>query len=375
MPSPPTHLPTIAVDLRALVPAPTGIGVYTRSLLLALAARGGSRYVGMAHHAPREAGELTAAGIGIERQEAPLGVLWQQLALPRRLARGDVDLFWSPLITLPMRCPVPAVATVHDLTVLLFPEAHTLKVRWSLRPFLRPSFEAARRLVTISEATARDLAFYFPQCAEKIRVVYPGIDPEFQPGTPDEIAATRRELGAPEGYVLYAGTLEPRKNVGTLLDAWTALRSENPRTPPLVLAGPRGWGSERLIRRIQALAPEGVTAVGRVERDRLVRIFQAASVFVYPSLYEGFGFPAAEALACGVPVVAGDTSSLPEVVGDAGLLADPRDAGAIAARIKAVLENPGRAAELAARGVERAGRFRWDRAAREMEEVFSEALG
>jgi glycosyltransferase involved in cell wall biosynthesis len=375
MPSPPPNLPTLAVDLRALVPAPTGIGVYTRSLLLALAARGGARYVGMAHHAPREPGELEAAGIGIERQEAPLGVLWQQMALPRRLARGDVDLFWSPLITLPMRCPVPAVATVHDLTVLLFPESHTLKVRWSLRPFLRPSFEAARRLVTISAATARDLAFHFPQCAEKIRVVYPGIDPEFQPGTPEEIAATRRELGAPEGYVLYAGTLEPRKNLGTLLDAWTALRSESPRTPPLVLAGPKGWGSERLIRRIQALASEGVIAVGRVERDRLVRIFQAASVFVYPSLYEGFGFPAAEALACGVPVVVGDTSSLPEVVGDAGLLVDPRDAGAIAARIKAVLENPGKAAELAARGVERAARFRWDRAASEMEEVFSEALG
>lgn len=378
MPSPPinpqTDPPKIAVDLRALVPAPTGIGVYTRSLLLGLARRGGMRYVGMAHQPPREAGELAAAGIAIERQEAPLGVLWQQLRLPRRLERGDVDLLWSPLITLPLRCPVPAVATVHDLTALLFPEAHTLKVRWSLLPFLRPSFERARRLVTISEATARDLAFHFPQCAEKIRVVYPGIDPEFRPGEPAEIAATRQELGAPEGYVLYAGTLEPRKNVGRLLDAWAALRADNPQTPPLVLAGPYGWGSERLARRIAALAQEGVIAVGRVERSRLVRIFQAARVFVYPSLYEGFGFPAAEALACGVPVVASDTSSLPEVVGNAGLLADPADAGALAGRIKAVLDDPGRAAELSRRGIERAARFQWNRAAREMEEVFAEAL-
>jgi glycosyltransferase involved in cell wall biosynthesis len=378
MPSPPDppNPPNIAVDLRALVPAATGIGVYTRSLLLALAGRGGMRYLGMAHRPPREAAELEAAGIVLERQEAPLGVLWQQLRLPQRLARGDVDLFWSPLITLPLRCPVPAVATVHDLTPLLFPEAHTLKVRWSLLPFLRPSFERARRLVTISESTARDLAFHFPQCAEKIRVVYPGIDPEFRPGEPGEIAATRRELGAPEGYVLYAGTLEPRKNVGKLIDAWTALRAADPRTvPPLVLAGPYGWGSERLARRIAALAPEGLIAVGRVDRARLVRIFQAARVFVYPSLYEGFGFPAAEALACGVPVVTSDTSSLPEVVGDAGLLADPQDAGALAGRIKALLDDPARAAELGRRGVERAGRFRWDRAAREMEEVFSEALG
>ena len=375
MPSLPRQ-PTVAVDLRALVPAPTGIGVYTRSLLLALAARGSLKYLGMAHRLPREAVELAAAGIGVERQEAPLGVLWQQMRLPARLRRGDVDLFWSPLITLPLRCPVPAVATVHDLTALLFPEMHTLKVRLSLLPFLRPSFERARRLVAISEATARDLAFHFPQCAEKIRVVYPGIDPEFRPGDPVEIAATRRELGAAAGggYVLYAGTLEPRKNVGRLIDAWEGLRRDDPQLPPLVLAGPYGWGSERLARRIADLAPLGVTAVGRVDRARLVRLFQAARVFVYPSLYEGFGFPAAEALACGVPVITSDTSSLPEVVGDAGRLADPQDAGAIAARLKGLLDNPGPAADLGRRGIAQAARFRWDRAAREMEAVFEEAL-
>jgi glycosyltransferase involved in cell wall biosynthesis len=371
----PAPRPTIAVDLRALVPEPTGIGVYTRSMLLGLAGRNGARYIGMAHRPARGAEELEAAGISLEAHESPLGVLWQQMRLPRRLKAGDVDLFWSPLITLPLRCPVPAVATVHDLTALLLPETHTLKVKWSLLPFLRPSFEAARRLVTISQATARDLAFHFPQCAEKIRVVYPGIDPEFRPGTPEEIAETRRELEAPEGYVLYVGTLEPRKNVGALLDAWTALKAENAAMPPLVLAGPYGWGSEAMARRIKALAPEGVRALGRIERSRLVRVFQAARVFVYPSFYEGFGFPAAEALACGVPVVASNAASLPEVVGNAGFLADPGDAGALAGRIKTVLDHPERAPELRARAVERAGLFRWDRAAREMEEVFFDALG
>jgi glycosyltransferase involved in cell wall biosynthesis len=373
--SPSNSPPTIAVDLRALVPALTGIGVYTRSLLLALAARGNFRFVGMAHRPPQGAEELQDAGIAVESHGGPLGVLWQQVKLPRRLARGDVDLFWSPLITLPFRCPVPAVATVHDLTVLLYPETHTLKVKASLLPFLRPSFERARRLVTISEATARDLAFHFPQCAEKIRVVYPGIDPEFRPGERAEIAATRRELKCPEGYVLYAGTVEPRKNLGRLLDAWTALKAEDPQILPLVLVGPYGWGSERLARRIQSLEPEGLIAVGRVERERLVRIFQAARIFIYPSLYEGFGFPAAEALACGVPVITSDTSSLPEVVGDAGLLVDPGDSGAIAGRLRHLLDHPDKAAGLAARGVERAARFRWDRAAEEMEEVFSQALG
>jgi glycosyltransferase involved in cell wall biosynthesis len=173
--------------------------------------------------------------------------------------------------------------------------------------------------------------------------------------------------------VLYAGTLEPRKNVGALLDAWTGLRGEDPDLLPLVLAGGYGWGSERLARRIRSLAPE-VIAVGRVDRARLVRIFQAARVFVYPSLYEGFGFPAAEAMACGVPVIASDTSSLPEVLGDAGLRVDPRDAPAIGARIRALLDQPAKAAEIGARGIAQAGRFRWDRAAAEMEAVFLEAL-
>lgn len=377
--------PTVAVDLRALVPEATGIGVYTRSLLLALARRGRFEYLGLAHREPRGAEELRAAGVRIEHQPAPLGVLWQQLRLPRRLARGPAggagdaddgaDLLWSPLMTLPWRCPVPAVVTVHDLTALLFPETHTLKVRWSLLPFLRRSLETARAVIAPSQATAADLAFHFPESAAKTRVVAEGVDPEFRPGTVDEIAATRAELGAPGGYLFYAGTLEPRKNVDTLLTAWAALRREDEEaTPPLVLAGGYGWGSKPLLKRIEALAPLGVSYLGRVERAHLVRLFQAARAFVYPSLYEGFGLPPLEAMACGVPVVVGDSSSLPEVVGDAGLAVDPRDPGALAGAVKKLLADPALAAELSARGCERAARFTWEGAAAEMEEIFAEAL-
>lgn len=364
----------VAVDLRALVPNETGIGVYTRALLLELAGRNGFRYTGLAHRPPREGEELAAAGIATEQEAAPLGVIWQQLRLPRRLGRGDFDLLWSPLITLPLRCPIPAVATVHDLTTLLLPETHRLKVKWSILPFLRPSLERADRLVTISQATARDIAFHFPQASRKVRVVYPGIDPEFRPGTSEEIAAIRQELGMPEGYVLYVGTLEPRKNIGAILDAWEHLHGEDPNTPPLVLVGAYGWSSQHLLRRIEALAPRGVRSLGHVDRAHLVRVFQGARVFVYPSLYEGFGLPPAEAMACGVPVVVSDASSLPEVVGDAGLRVPPGDTGALAQAMRDLLRDPDRASALGARGVERAARFRWDRAAGEMEEVFHEAV-
>jgi glycosyltransferase involved in cell wall biosynthesis len=401
----------VAVDLRALVPVATGIGVYTAALTAELARRGGMRYLGVAHREPRGAAELAAAGVEIETQPAPLGVIWQQLVLPRRLRRGDVDLLWSPLITLPLACPVPAVATVHDLTVLSMPAAHRAKVRLSLLPFLRGSFAGARRLVTISQAVATELAFHYPGCADRIRVVHAGVGTAFRPAAAEEIATTREELGAPNGYILYAGTLEPRKNVGALLDAWEALADDDPAFPPLVLAGPYGWGSRALARRIERRAAPAASsahgsgtahrgggtthnnsgtsdsggaaagrhrprllALGHLERDHLVRIFQAARLFVYPSLAEGFGLPAAEAIACGVPVVALDTSSLPEVVGDAGLLVEPGDTGALAAAIGRVIADAGLAADLAARAAARTERFRWDRAAAEMEEVFREAL-
>ena len=367
--------PTVATDVRALVRAETGIGVCTRELLTAVAARGGWRCLGLAHRPPHGLEALRAAGIEVEHQPAPLGVAWQQLVLPRRLARGDVDLLWSPLATLPMVCPVPAVVTIHDLTALLYPEAHTLKTRLSLLPFLGRSLTAARRVVAISEATAADVRFFFPEVGPRLRVVHEGVAADFRPAPPERVAAIREELGAPDGYVFYAGTLEPRKNVGALLDAWQALRAaDQAATPPLVLAGGYGWGSRALLRRIERLRGAGVVHLGRVERGRLIELYQAARVFAFPSLYEGFGLPPLEAMACGVPVVAGDSSSLPEVVGDAGLLVPPRDPGALHDALARVLADQGLAAELGARGRARAAGFTWPRAAAALEEVFAEAL-
>jgi glycosyltransferase involved in cell wall biosynthesis len=371
---PAVPLPTVAVDLRALVPEATGIGVYTRSLLACLAASGRFRYLGLAHREPRGAGDLQRAGVAVEHQPAPLGVLWQQLQLPRRLSRGDVDLFWSPLMTLPLGADLPSVVTIHDLTALLFPEAHRLKVRWSLYPFLERSLDQARRIVAVSHATAADLRFHFPSCADRIRVVHEGVDPAFHPAAPNEIQGIREHLGLPDGYILYIGTLEPRKNVPILLAAWESLKAGNPNIPPLVLAGDRGWGNRALLRRIESMRSLGLQALGRVDDATLVRLLQGATLFVYPSLYEGFGLPPLEAMACGIPTIVSDAASLPEIVGDAALKVSPTDAGALSDAMHLLLTNPTRAADLAHRGIERARHFTWEKAAREMEEVFEEAL-
>ncbi|HMB53130.1 MAG TPA: glycosyltransferase family 1 protein [Thermoanaerobaculia bacterium] len=377
MPAPPV---TIAVDLRALVPEATGIGVYTRELLAALAARAGvegsraPRYLGMAHRRSPGVAALAEHGIEIEIQPAPLGSVWQQWRLPWRLRRGDVDLLFSPIFTLPVASPVPGVVTVPDLTVFDFPSAHTWKVRWSVRAPLAATLRTAERVIAISHSTARDLERLFPGSHAKTVVIHPGVSARFQPGGDDEIAATREQLGAPDGYLLYVGTLEPRKNLGRLLDAWEGLRRADEATPPLFLVGGEGWHSTALRRRIEKLAPLGLRHLGRMEDDDLVRHYQAARAFAYPSLYEGFGLPVAEALACGIPVLTSNVSSLPEVANGAALTVDPESTEALAEGLRRLVSDRTLAAELTARGIERAAELSWEKTAEATETVLREAV-
>ena len=366
--------PTIAVDTRSLVGPPTGIGVFTLSMLKALTDRGVVRCIAMAHRDLSCAEELHRAGIEMEAQAAPSGVWWQQLTLPRRLADSDIDLLWSPLLTLPVRNPVPGVVTIHDLTPLVLPGAHQLKVRLSFLPFLASTLRQARRVAVDSKATAEDVKAHYPTAANRLQVVYPGIDPVFVPGAPEDTAATREELSCPLGYLLFSGTLEPRKNLSTLLDAWEALVKTSPDALPLVITGPYGWKSKGLSSRMRRLEALGLHYLGRLPRARQVQVMQAASIFVYPSLYEGFGLPAAEAMACGIPTIVSNRSSLPEVVGDAGLQIEPDDTRQLREAIARIADDDGLSSELGERGQQRARRFTWQKAAGEMEEIFLEIL-
>lgn len=368
--------PRLGVDLRALVRRPTGIGVHTLALLAELRAQGRYAPVGLVHRPLDDPRPIERLGIPIEVQPAPLGVVWQQFHLPRRLARGDLDLFWSPLLTLPRRSPLPSVVTLHDLAALHVPETLPAKVRWSLIPFLERTVERADAIVAVSRATADEIAAEWPAAAAKTEVIWNGVDPEFRPAAAEAISATRARLDSPDGYVLYAGTLEPRKNVELLLDAWETLAiARGAETlPPLLLAGPYGWKGRPLERRIEAMAGAGVRRLGRLERAELVATVQAASLFVYPSFYEGFGLPPAEAMACGVPVVVADRSSLPEIVGDAGLRVDPDDPGDLAGAIAELLDAPARAAELGRRGLERSSAFSWPAAAARLADLFDRVL-
>ena len=240
---------------------------------------------------------------------------------------------------------------MHDLTALLLPETHRAKVRWSVLPFLRPTLERARRVVAIFRGHGARLALPLPgmRRAPASRATWASIPSSARARPrrwrrPGPSSARRRVFSSSPAPSSRAS------RVDTLLDAWEALRRDDPTTPPLVLAGPYGWRSPQLLRRMARLEPLGARYLGRVERERLLRLFQAARLFVYPSIYEGFGLPPAEALACGVPVVACAAASLPEVVGDAGELVEPRDAAALAGAIRRLLTDPAREAELRAAG-------------------------
>lgn len=365
--------PRIAVDARALVDAPAGVGYYTRSLLLHLAQRKALSLTALSHRPARQVEDLAEAGVEFKTASAPLGYWWQQRILPRQLARGKFDLLWSPLGSLPQRSPIPSVVTVHDLTPLLFPYWHSWRNRVTFRRQLPATLRAATHIVAVSRATAADLAKRFPMTEGRTSVVYNGVDSRFAPASQATIEAVRRAYDAPNGYVLSIGTLEPRKNLTRLLDAWDRVVDQVPDSPPLLIAGAKGWGSGSLQRRMHRA--ERVRYLGRLARPQLTEVLQGALVFAYPSLYEGFGLPVAEAMACGVPVITSDSSSLPEVIGDAGIQVNPRHTGQLTGALARLVNDGDLRTELAELGRQRVVKFSWASAAEQLESVLIDASG
>lgn len=261
----------------------------------------------------------------------------------------------------PRRTPV--TATIHDLTSWLMPELHTAANVRADKTFAVRALKRAVRLIAVSENSKRDAVDVLGIDPARIDVIYSGVAEtyfEAKPGT------------SAKPYVLFVGTIEPRKNVETLLDAWALLTPELRSAFDLVVAGPTGWASEQTMLRLQA-APEGVRYRGYVSERELPSLTAGASAFVYPSLYEGFGFPVAQAMACGVPVITSDNSCLPEVAGEGALFVDPRSASELATAFGRLLTSDPLCAQLGAAGRARAQRYRWDRCARESLAFFRKA--
>ena len=261
-------------------------------------------------------------------------VAWEQLTLPSLIRQKQIDVLHSPVNVLPERLPrsCAGVITLHDLAFLRFPELLTRPKRLYHRTLTVRSIRRATMIITVSESTRQDAVELVGIAPERLQTVYTCIDPRFS-HVIDKRATDdfRQKYGLASGFILYLGTLEPRKNITTIVEAYAHLRQKYGRTEKLVLAGGKGWLYEKIFDRVQQLGLQSeVIFPGYIADEEQALWYQAASAFVYPSLYEGFGLPVAEALAGGTPVVTSNVSSLPEAGAGIALCIDPQDAEAMA---------------------------------------------
>lgn len=288
-------------------------------------------------------------------------IAWEQVAQPLALRRDRPDLLHATAFVAPLLSTRPSVVTAYDLSFALFPELFRGPNQAYLRLFTRRSIRRARRTIAISQHTRSDVHRLYGVPLDRIDVAYPGIDPRFRPTPRDDVEAFRRRQNLSDRFFLYLGTLEPRKNLSRLIEAIALSENKDWR---LVLVGGKGWLYADLFERVQALGlAEQVRFAGYAPAEDLPLWYNAATAFVYPSTYEGFGMPPLEAMACGAPVVASNAASLPEAVGDAGLLVDPADVAALAESMRRVWDDASLRAELSARGLRQAARFNWEKTA------------
>ena len=369
----------VAIDARALLQERTGIGTYTFAIARGLAARPDTS-VGLFAPRPFPA-SVNGSGLGafsLLTDHHPFGIVWLHSTLPQRIARWGADVLISALTIGPARGETPFVSTVHDLTPLTHPEWHAARTLIGFVPLWERTVERASRFLCVSQTTARDLVSRYPETANRVRVARNGVDTSFFSPADDPVARrrTRQRYSAGRPFVLYLGTLEPRKNVEALVVACERMWGRRRSRPDLVLAGGAGWKTGSLHRRIARSAyRDKIHVTGYAARDAARELYRSAEAFVYPSLAEGFGLPILEAMACGTPVVASTAEALLEVGGDAALYAPPRDVEALSRAIERALEDAPLRQQLASAGPRRAAGFRWEDAADATAATIAEAAG
>ncbi|MBI5878797.1 MAG: glycosyltransferase family 4 protein [Chloroflexi bacterium] len=304
-------------------------------------------------------------------------IVWEQFALAAATYRDRLDLLHAMAFARPLVSHCPVVLTIYDMSFMRMPERFPAFQRAYLRLMTRWSARHAARIIVISQSTRNDVVHYCGVPAERVRVVYCAADAAFRPAARAAVEEFRTRNGLPAHFILYLGTLEPRKNVPALVRAYAQMRRRNGAgdAPKLVIAGAKGWGYDDVFAAAeQSGVRDDVIFAGFVPQDELPLWYNAADVFVYPSLYEGFGLPVLEAMACGTPAITSSVSSLPEVAGDAALTIAPDDSAALSDAMASALHDSGLRAGMRERGLRQASRFDWRTAALETARIYDEAL-
>ena len=299
--------------------------------------------------------------------------VWEQTVVPGQVHRIAPDVYHSPNYILPLRLRCPSVVTIHDMA-FFDRKLHRLRSHLYLSVLATAAIRKATRIICVSDFTRRELLRKFPGVAEKTRVVREGVNPAFAPQRDAAVDRFRRRFGLVDPYVLFVGTIEPRKNLPRLIDAFSAAVAGHRFPHRLVIAGGNGWKDEP-VRRAYRASPvrERIHFTGYIPDEELPAAYSGADIFIYPSTHEGFGLPPLEAMACGTPVITSNSTSLPEVVGDAAITVNPYDTGALTKAIQGLAADRQRRECLSHAGLARAASFSWDDAALRTIEVYREA--
>ncbi len=368
----------IGIDAsRATITQRTGTEGYSLHIIRGLLAQG-SEHRFRLYFRDTPPDELFPCQDNIEYRVIKRQRLWTHRGLGPAVRREKPDILFVPahVIPWPNVGGVPSVVTTHDLGYLHYPSKHPFLERLHLNWSTRHSTRIARRVIAVSQATASDLIALNGVQESKIRVVHSGVDETLKPVQDQKkIAELKERLKIPGPYILHVGSIQARKNLQRLVDAFDQIKDEHPDIS-LVLAGRAGWGYERLVEHIQqSQGGDRVILPGYIPDDDLPTLYSGARVYAFPSLYEGFGFPALEAMACNAPVICANTSSLPELVNDAALTVAPTDVNGLAEALRRVLCDPELREDLIKRGAERVKSFTWEASAWATMIVLEEAAG
>jgi len=366
----------IGLMARSLRPPITGIGRYTLNLASAVAQHLEPDELTL--YVTREVKDLN--GIRCRKVVAPVPTphevfraAWEHTLVPYSARRDGINVFHSPNYTLPLGLPCPSVVTVHDLA-FLDRRFHKARLRLYLTLLTKMSLRRADRIIAVSEYTKREVERHFPFAEGKVSVVYSGLDPAFRNGASAHGGGPPAASDRP--YVLFVGSIEPRKNLPRLIRAFERAMSDTGLPHELVLCGPWGWRYQPVKEALErSPMRRRIRHTGYVASADLPALYADADLLAYPSLVEGFGFPVLEAMASGTPVLTSDCSALPEVAGGAAVTVTPTDERAIADGIMRILSDRGLANRLAKRGRERSAEFTWERTAAETVQIYRRVAG
>ena len=300
---------------------------------------------------------------------------WWTIGLPRYIKQHPLALFHGTNFEVPFWKGCPTVLTIHDLSVLLYPQTHEKRFVRRSRLMLPLMSRTATLIVTPSESVRREVCEHLRVAPDNVIAVPEAARRVFRQMSLEETTRTRKQFGVESEFLLFVGTIEPRKNLLTLVRALAEILRTTPLRPQLVIAGKKGWLSDDLFAYIEeSEAADRILFTGYVTDEELRALYSSCRAFVYPSLYEGFGLPPLEAMACGAPVIASDIGSIREAVGSGARLVDPTDVDALARGIVRLLEDDGERQHLSSAGLRHAAKFSWERTARSIREVYEEAL-